>query len=137
MRPELIRSTVGGASAAGGASAVATANTEALLALFEQLESLVGILATQALYRRALHLADASFERTPPEPACPLAEQLARLHHDLSARTPAEAARAAAALRRAFAGLLVSLIGRALTHRLLSSAWGHARAETCLQELTK
>ena len=135
MRPELIRSTMSAASAESGeAEAVAESAIEAMSALFKELNPLVGTLATQALYRRALHLARSSFEHPGVERTTSLDEQLVQLRRELAARAPADAARAGAALRRAFADLLVSLIGRPLTHRLLRSAWGLSSAETYLEE---
>lgn len=115
--------------------AVAAATVRALASLFAQLTPLVGALATQALYRRALHLAGSSFER-PGAEATSLDQQLDRLGRDLAARAPADAQRAGDALLRAFVGLLVSLIGAPLTHRMVRSAWGARLAESFIEEKT-
>ena len=88
-----------------------------------ELGLLVGESATRALYVRALHLAKSSFER-PADTSDSINDLLSPLARDLGAREPADAKAAAAELLSAFVGLLVSLIGEPLTHRLQQTAWG-------------
>lgn len=135
MRHDLTGSANDEAGADGAETAAIAASTvRALTSLFAELKPLVGALATQALYRRALHLARASFA-LPGAEAPSLDEQLERLRKDLAGNAHVDdARRSSEALLHAFVDLLVSLIGGSLTFRLLRSAWGASSAETYLKE---
>lgn len=134
MRPELSGSENERTAAHSvETDAVAASTVHALASLFAELKPLVGVLATQALYRRALHLARSSFSR-PGAEAPSLDEQLERLRQELASGTHADALRGSEALLHAFVDLLVSLIGGPLTFRLLRSAWGVRSAETYSKE---
>lgn len=134
MRHDMTGSANDEAGADGAETAAVAASTiRALTSLFEELKPLVGVLATQALYRRALHLARASV-LLPGNEAPSLDEQLERLRHELDNCAHADALRSSEALLHAFVDLLVSLIGRPLTFRLVRSAWGARAAETYIEE---
>jgi|ERR1039457_1535097 hypothetical protein len=106
------------------AGVVASATVRAMSLLLGELQPLVGELATRALYARSLHLARSSFQRPASGEASTRDDLLAPLHQDLTSRAPADAKRAGNALLHSFVDLLVSLIGKSLTHRMLRTAWG-------------
>jgi len=112
-----------------GAAGVAGEAVRALTLLFAELKPLIGMLAVRALFVRSLHLAHASFER-PGTELTSADELLAHFYRDLVSRAPEQAHGAARALLRALVDLLVSLIGEALTNRLLHKAWGQGPVAT-------
>ncbi len=141
MRHQLIQYALGsghadgqGAGYAGGAAGLADVAVRALRLLFVQLEPLLGKPAVRGIYVRSLHLANSSFEQPASQGEIFPEELLGRLRTDLASRSSADALRAAEALLDALTALLVSLIGKSLTRRLLSSAWGNPAAEEPIQE---
>lgn len=124
MRQDLIeRRLAQGAPAQATADAVGIATAQSFRLLLSELEPLVGVQATRALYARSLHLTRPSFDWLSIAAAQPQDELLILLRRDLASRLPADARKAGEALLLGFADLLISLIGEPLTHRLLRSAW--------------
>ncbi len=131
MRQGIIQQALGSGNATGASSVVvAAASVRALGALFAELEPLVGVQGSRAMYARCLHLTRTSFQWPVSDDLVPRNELLDVVHDHLAVRSPADARRAAEALLDAFGNLLVSLIGEALTLRLLQSAWGDPAAGT-------
>lgn len=124
MRNEVIERVLALGEAGSGESAgLAPATISAVRQLTDELQPLVGTLATRALYLRVLHLAGAGFHRPGPNDPDTLDMLLAALALDLDQREPEDAGRAARALLRSMVDLLVSLMGESLTYQLLRRAW--------------
>jgi hypothetical protein len=88
------------------------------------LHPIIGHRGVAALYDRSLALASARHPwlATGP-PVAPAAIDASALHAALAMRPPAEAAAGGGALLQVFRDLLSSLIGAALTDRLLRDVW--------------
>lgn len=101
------------------------------------LEPVVGLRGVAALVERSLHgaathhawLAEArdAFDTT---------RDLARLTQAMGMRTPDEAGAAGATILQSFHDLLVSLVGHALTRRLVGGVWSELLGDQSLQEMT-
>ena len=125
MQRELILQAL--APAAAGqpdSSGVAAACIRALDALFSELEPLVGLTGTRALYLRCLHITRESGGWPVAPDGAARVTLLTSLAEHIEARDADASRRASVALLTAFADLLISLIGEPLTLRLLQSAWG-------------
>lgn len=98
--------------------------------VLQQLRPLIGDVGVKALYSRCLHLGTAAHPwlAAMPKPASNAA-LLSNLTAALNGRAADEAQAASAALFRTFTDLLTTLIGGALTNRLLASA-GDAERES-------
>lgn len=100
------------------------------------LAQLIGENGVQALYARSLHLTQATYpwlatvEAPAPGPA-PLSD----LKSSLERRSASDAAEASSAFLAGFETLLISLIGEALSTRLLNSAWPDGDSGTTSQEI--
>ncbi len=116
------------------AEIVAVATTKALQRLVAELEPLVGPDAVHALYRRSLHLTRASSDWAVPAGGLAGTEMSAGLHEQLVSRSAPDALAAGQGLLKAFANLLISLIGEPLTSRLVMSAWGEPSADALHKE---
>jgi len=102
--------------------------------LAAQLSPLIGEAGLCALYSRALRLAMPQHAFPLAAPANgPVAILLAALREHLAVIDMQAAARANAVLLDTFTGLLASLIGNALTIRLMNAAWN----DTCQQKNTQ
>lgn len=129
MHKKIIDRVLSGSSADDdGAVLVAAAIVRALSLLLAELKPLVGEMATHALYARSLHLARSSLPR-PDFVAAEAENPLAPLQEELATRAPNAARLAGRALLTALVDLLVSMIGKPLTHRMLCTAWGVTPAE--------
>lgn len=124
---------------AGGSGADSSAIADAAVRTWTRAASvlapLIGEGGMRALYTRSLHLTRSTFPwlATVEEPAqvdAPFTDLRASLEH----REPVEAIDASTALLVTFAELLVTLIGEALSMRLLSSAWADGDPGTTTQE---
>ena len=134
MPHEIIEHALGkGLEGDAAPSLVAEATTSAVRLLLLELKPLVGELATAALYKRAVHLAKSSFQR-PSDDAKTPDDLLAPLQQDLASRSSEEAQRAGIAILDSLVDLLVSLIGDAITHRLLRKAWAVEALEAATPE---
>jgi hypothetical protein len=102
-----------------GAAAVALCER-----LSRTLEPLVGEAGVSALFARSLHLAKSEFPWLAlAQDAAPADAPFTQLRICLGRQTPAVAIEGASAFIAAFCGLLISLIGDAMTRRLLRDAW--------------
>ena len=139
MQRELILQALAPAAAGqSGSSVVAAACIRALDALFSELEPLVGVTGTRALYLRCLHLTRESVGWPVAADGASSDALLTNLAEHIEARHADAARRASETLLTAFADLLISLIGEPLTLRLLQSAWGDpGDAVMPFQESTK
>ncbi len=89
------------------------------------LKPIIGSLGASALFRRSLHLANASHPWLVAAPSSdPFTFDAALLRDALAQRRSDEAAAAANCFLQTLHKLLVSLIGASLTERLLRAAWG-------------
>lgn len=102
------------------------------------LSPIIGQRGVAALYKRSLYLSRGDHpwlvvaaEDTPPQP-----DDFATLHRALAKQTSVNAAAANGALLTTFSDLLTSLIGTALTERLLQSVWSHSSSGHAVQENT-
>jgi hypothetical protein len=114
------------AAAAGcaDASPVATAVSDALLAMDEALAPVIGRRGVLALYGRSIHLSAAAhpwLETAQPLGASVL--DVAGLRSVLEQQAPPDAAAGGAAVLRNFHDLLASLVGPSLTERMLRPVW--------------
>jgi len=110
--------------AATGDGAIPEATVRVYGKLAEKLAPLVGVAGVRALAARSLHLVQREFPclaeiRNPEHPSEPLAE----LGPCLARQDPVVARDAAAALLATFNELIVTLVGEALTARLVTGAW--------------
>ena len=139
MQRELILQALAPAAAGqSGSSVVAAACIRALDALFSELEPLVGVTGTRALYLRCLHLTRESVGWPVAADGASSDALLTSLAEHIEARDSDAARRASETLLTGFADLLISLIGEPLTLRLLQSAWGDpGDAVMPFQESTK
>lgn len=106
--------------------------------LASQLGPLIGDSGFCALFGRALRLARAAHDW--PEPGSPcksIDHQLAWLGEVLAAAEPAQAGAANAALLGRFTELLATLIGQALTDRILDASLGEDGLKKFVQEQSK
>lgn len=117
--------------------AVAEASARALVALFNQLDPLVGARGTQALCVRCLHLTRPLSDWPAAADGDTRGDLLGSIRSHLLRMTPAAARQASTALLAALTDLLVSLIGPAVTLRLLRSAWGDPAAAGPPLEMSK
>jgi len=103
--------------------AIADAAVATWRAIEEALAPIVGRGGVAALYKRSLHLGRAARPWLAPAPdAQPGAPAYTSLQAALSARPAADAAAAQGAVLKHFRDLLASLIGAALSERLLAPA---------------
>ncbi len=134
MPHEIIKHALGkGLERDAPSSLVAEATTNAVRLLLLELKPLVGELATAALYKRGVHLAKSSLQRL-PDHAKTSDDLLAPLQQDLASRSPEEAQQVGVAVLTCLVDLLISLIGDAITHRLLRKAWGVEALEAATPE---
>ena len=91
--------------------------------LSRTLEPLVGEAGVSALYGRSLHLAKSEFPWLALARDAPADAPFTHLCACLGRQTPAVAMEGASAFIATFCGLLISLIGDAMTRRLLRDAW--------------
>jgi len=113
------------AGKAPDARAVAEASISTWRQVTEQLAPVIGERGVDALVGRSLHVSS----KTYPWLAIAASEEkgasrLDRLQSRLIDRDPAAAAEASALLLLTFATLLATMIGEALTERLLEPVWG-------------
>lgn len=103
--------------------------------LAQQLCPLIGDSGFCALLGRAIHMAGPEHAWLAPQQSCSLPEQLfALLEERMVGVDAARAAAASDTLLRTFTQLLASLIGEALTQRVLSSAMTTADSQARAQE---
>jgi hypothetical protein len=104
-------------------------------ALAAQLAPLIGDGGVRALTARSLHLVQRDFPwlAAAQEPD-PSKGPLVQLGFDLERQKPAVAAEAAAAAMATLGGLLETLIGEALTMRVVRAAWPSAFPDETRQE---
>ncbi|MEO6407167.1 MAG: hypothetical protein ABIO45_00230 [Burkholderiaceae bacterium] len=124
MQREFILQALDRAANGAGSGVVAAACVRALDALFSELEPLVGVTGTRALYLRCLYLTRESVGWPVTPDGATREALLTSLGEHIEARDDSAARRASETLLTAFADLLISLIGEPLTLRLLQSAWG-------------
>ena len=124
QRALILQALAPAAAGLSGSSGVAATCIRALDALFSELEPLVGVTGTRALYLRCLHLTRESVGWPVAADGASSDALLTNLAEHIEARHADAARRASETLLTAFADLLVSLIGEPLTLRLLQSAWG-------------
>jgi hypothetical protein len=116
------------------ASTIASAATSLMRSLYDELDSLVGAQAANALCVHALHRTRSIIHWTLPPTATIDGTTLLALRNDLAARTPQEALFASTTVLVALVDHLTSLIGASLIHRMLSSAWNLPATEKTLRE---
>lgn len=116
------------------ASTVASAATSMMRSLYDELDSLVGAQAASALCVHALHRTRSTFHWTLPPTAAIDGTTLLALRNDLATRKPPEALSASTTLLVVLVGHLITLIGKSLIDRMLSSAWNLPAAEKTLRE---
>jgi hypothetical protein len=122
-----------------GDDADATQIAAAIVAIWNDIDDvltpIVGPLGVVALYQRSLHLTSATFpwlaeprdgERQTPDPAA--------LTTLLAQRGSVDAAAAGSAFLQTFHELLASLVGPALTERLLRDAWANTSSGLSAQD---
>lgn len=116
-------------------SAIADAAIRTWTGAASELAQLIGEGGVRALYTRSLHLTRSTFPWLPAveEPAQKDAP-FAALRASLERRAPVEAINASTAFLVTFSELLVTLIGEALSTRLLRSAWADGDSGTTTQE---
>ena len=124
QRALILQALAPAAAGQSGSSGVAAACIRALDALFSELEPLVGVTGTRALYLRCLHLTRESVGWPVAADGASSDALWAGVAEHIEARPADTARRASETLLTAFADLLISLIGEPLTLRLLQSAWG-------------
>jgi len=103
---------------------------EAIMAIWLEIEQalypIIGHRGVAALYNRSLHLTAVAYPWLAiNQPAVPAAIDPSGLRSALVQQAAAEAAAGGSALFDSFHELLASLIGAALTDRLLRSVWTH------------
>jgi hypothetical protein len=131
VRRTLVRES--GANADAGAVAAALVRVHDTFA--RHLALLIGDGGVRALSARSLHLVQRDFPWLAEVPVSGSAEELyTRLGSSLEAQEPAVAAEAAVAALATLGGLLETLIGEALTLRVLRDAWPTTFAEGIQQE---
>lgn len=103
---------------------IAKATSDTWNQMAAQLVPLVGTAGVEALFKRSLHLASATFPwMTPSGEGMGSASLPARVMILLAACEPDTAAQASYSLLTTFTELLATLIGHSLTKRLLAPAW--------------
>ena len=115
-----------GHAVSGGASAqrVAELIARTFQGIDQVLAPIIGQQGMEALFRRSLQLGDSICAQLhSSSTAVSIAVNLELLSTELARQTAAVAASAGSKLLHVFRGLLSSLIGPALTERLLSSLW--------------
>lgn len=102
------------------------------------LTPLIGDAGFQSLYARTVHLTIPHFAALRPAPkAVSLDAALQRLKEDLESLAPPDAERAGRMLLATFTELLSTLIGEALTARILRSSWAEEGSSINAQEMKK
>lgn len=121
-----------------GATGPATAGSELLQSwrrIAQQLCPLIGDSGFCALLGRALHVVGPEYAWLAPPQSCRAPEQLfAALAERMAVADPERAIAANDTLLRTFTQLLATLIGEALTQRVLSSAMAGANPQASAQE---
>ena len=111
------------------ATSVADAAGAAFAAFCAELAALVGQRGVRSLYERSVHLASLRYPWLELLSSDPTDELSVDLQRRLAERSDDEASAASQALMTEFTALLASLIGDALTERLMRAAWKpHAQA---------
>lgn len=128
-----------GARLAEGATAaqVAEAVGAIWLEIDQALNPIIGRRGVAALYGRSMKLTAATYPWLAPGYQSTLfAVDPAALKSTLAKQTPAEAAAGGSALFQSFHDVVSSLIGAALTDRLLRSVWDHPSSASSAQDTT-
>ena len=127
---QLARTVLAQQSQSEGTAGLAAAVRRAYDELVQVSTPLIGQVGVDALLARALHLAQQEHPWLSEAAESDSAnEPFARIIASVSRQDPAVATEGTAALFAAFAGLLVTFIGEALTTNLLRKAWPEAYAE--------
>jgi hypothetical protein len=135
LRQAIQRALTREAGTGTDAKALAAAALRVYETLAGQLALLIGDGGVKALTARSLHLVRRDFPWLAETEASGLAEGLfARFGSSLERQEPAVATEAAIAALATLGGLLESLIGEALTMRVLRAAWPGAFAGETQQE---
>jgi hypothetical protein len=109
------------------AAQIAAAIVSTLQAIDAALSSIIGQGGVAALYRRSLHLSAPTYPwLASPSTSVPAVMDLPALQSVLIQQGSAAAAAGGGFLLHTFYELLASLIGSALTERLLCSVWANA-----------
>jgi hypothetical protein len=117
------------------AEQVAGAIVAIWLEIDQALHPIIGRRGVAALYNRSLSLTAAAYPWLAiDQPAVPAAIDPSGLRSALVQQTAAEAAAGGSALFQSFHELLASLVGTALTERLLRSVWTHPSGTSPVQD---
>ncbi|MGZ5033187.1 MAG: hypothetical protein ACXWAC_08310 [Usitatibacter sp.] len=118
--------------------AVADAAVQAWIRAVSELAPVIGTEGVRALYGRCMALARSNYAWLPPgDFAVSQVKALANLRECLEGRKPTDAIDATTDSLVFLTELLGTMIGEALTMRLLNSAWGHDIPDQTKQELPK
>ncbi|MDD5249307.1 MAG: hypothetical protein PHY45_09995 [Rhodocyclaceae bacterium] len=124
MRRDAIRETLAQRCGdAADARAVAEATVGTWLQMAARLAPVIGVRGVDVLFGRALYLTSAKFPWLAISEHGDAAAQLASIRARLEAHEAAVAAEAGYVLLATFTELLATLIGEALTERLLLAVW--------------
>jgi hypothetical protein len=135
LRQAIQRALTREAGTDADAKALAAAARRVYDTLAGQLALLIGDGGVKALTARSLHLVKRDFPwLAETQEADPLEGPFAQLGVSLARQEPAVATEAAIAILATLGGLLESLIGEALTMRVLRAAWPGAFAGETQQE---
>jgi hypothetical protein len=135
LRQAIQRALTREAGTAADAKAVATAALRVYATLAGQLALLIGEGGVKALTARSLHLVQRDFPwLAEAQETDPSKGPFARLGFSLERQEPAVATEAAAAALATLGGLLETLIGEALTMRVVRAAWPSAFPDRAQQE---
>lgn len=112
-------------AASGDCRDVGVATRSALASFSVELAALIGQRGVRSLYDRSLHLSSARYAWLEPIAGASSDEPFVELQRKLTEHAADEALEAGAALLIEFTSLLATLIGDALTERLMRKAWKH------------
>lgn len=101
------------------------------------LSPIIGQPGVAALFKRSIYLARTAHPFLAPTLAgAPQPGELAALQAALALQCHADAVAANAALLQTFNDLLIALIGKSLTERLLRPVWDHPSSDAAVQDTT-
>ncbi|NRF65697.1 hypothetical protein HLB44_01735 [Aquincola sp. S2] len=123
-----------------GEDASAAQIAAAVIATWREIDAalspIIGTRGVAALYRRSLHLTAATHRWITVQPeVLPPEMDLAGLQSMIALQSSADAAAGSTALFQAFHELLGSLVGPALTERLLRTVWADASSGSPAQDI--